>query len=145
MSNNGWDTYVKNDLTFISSPYGAARDLIGANFILDNGIVDPCVIDGKRYMGHETGWITVVPEFVSGNNCLTSITASSNILQYTQEDDEDDIDEILDLIEERIDVIDNKLTLMGERLSKLECRLGDSLGRIEQSIDQIVRQVYKTY
>ena len=51
-------------------------------------------------------------------------------------------DEILSDIEEQIDVIDTKLSKLDERLTKMECRLGDGMGRIEQTLDQIVRKVY---
>ena len=120
---------------------GNRIDKFGVNFVIDNGIIDPCVIDGKRYMGHETGWVTLSPHLtVNELQWLPSISSSTTLPYSTPEEEEalEDIDEILDGITQKVDAIE-------ERLSKLECRLGDSLGRIEQSLDQIVRQVYKTY
>ena len=119
MSNNGWT--------------GQAIFHTTADWpqsLIDGTVVDPCIVDNKRYMGGGN-WIQLDKPISSDG--ITSIT-------YSQSEEEQlkDIDDILEGIEEKVDSLE-------ERLSKLECRLGDSLGRIEQSLDQIIRQVYKTY
>lgn len=77
---------------------------------------------------------------VSGGNWITmpAITTDSTKITFYQDGEEEELADI----DELISSISGKLDKLEDRVTKMECRIGDGLGRIEQTLEQIVRKVY---